>query len=730
MLTSITLHKVATYTDSPQVLSPLRTVNLIYGDNGSGKSTIAQYISRPDSPRFSYSELEWDAIGPCETLVYDRIFVDETLRETKVKGVFTLGEGAGTKQDELESKIEERNKLVGKIQNLATQTELQTKQQKAENDSFNEKCWNIQKKYRAHFGEAFQGFLGSKENFKIKCTQSIDDINAISFEELHKQASSFLSNQPDKISLIPFFHTKELRTIEESETFKIKIIGKEDVPIAGLIKKLGNSDWVRQGLNFLTSNTCPFCQQSTPSDLRKSIESYFDETFTKQISLLNISIQNYCTLVESTIYSLERLKEHDGQFFKYISVQDKITIIKSKLDKNKELLTKKLHEPSISIDIESICTDVHEITKAIDEANSHIKNFNLKVDNFATERKKLIAEIWRFVGSLVKADYDDHTARLVPINAALSSIAKKMKEFSDNKKLADARISDLQKSITSISPSKDGINNILNSFGFNNFRIVEDANEGYYRILREDGTPAQENLSEGERTFITFLYFYQLIQGSTSKDQVAAPRIVVFDDPVSSLDSKILFIVSQLILKLFSKSELKKLNIRQLFIMTHNVYFHKEVSFPFTKIKRDRDGLKNSDCCFWIVRKQNCISTLSHHKENPIKTNYQLLWQEVKRCEENPKSSVHICNTLRRILENYFTVLGGIDISSLTDCFDGDEKFVCRSLTSWIHDGSHCMYDGLDVGFGQDLTDHYLPVFRKIFEKTKHTAHYDMMMNS
>lgn len=62
-----------------------------------------------------------------------------------------------------------------------------------------------------------------------------------------------------------------------------------------------------------------------------------------------------------------------------------------------------------------------------------------------------------------------------------------------------------------------------------------------YEVIRENGEVA-ENLSEGERNFIAFLYFYHLVRGSRSSDEVK-DKIVVIDDPVSSMDSTALFLV-------------------------------------------------------------------------------------------------------------------------------------------------------------------------------------------
>ncbi len=66
--------------------------------------------------------------------------------------------------------------------------------------------------------------------------------------------------------------------------------------------------------------------------------------------------------------------------------------------------------------------------------------------------------------------------------------------------------------------------------------------------MRQDGTVA-DKLSEGERNFIAFLYFYHLVRGSLTDSDVSKDKIVVIDDPVLSMDSSVLFIVSTLVMK-------------------------------------------------------------------------------------------------------------------------------------------------------------------------------------
>jgi wobble nucleotide-excising tRNase len=240
-------------------------------------------------------------------------------------------------------------------------------------------------------------------------------------------------------------------------------------------------------------------------------------------------------------------------------------------------------------------------------------------------------------------------------------------------------------------------------------------------LIRADGSEAKHTLSEGEKTFVTFLYFYHLLKGSDSESGMTTDRIVVIDDPVSSLDSDILFIVSSLIKGLFDEVRSGTGHIKQIFVLTHNVYFHKEVTF---NPKRRGSALKDEET-FWVVRKADLASKVESHDSNPINTSYELLWAEVRR---EDRSILTIQNTLRRILENYFKILGGVDPVELCAKFEGKEKLICNSLFSWVNDGSHFAHDDLYVTIDHAMVENYLQVFRKIFEKSEHSAHYKMMM--
>ena len=219
------------------------------------------------------------------------------------------------------------------------------------------------------------------------------------------------------------------------------------------------------------------------------------------------------------------------------------------------------------------------------------------------------------------------------------------------------------------------------------------------------------------------MYFYQLLKGSTKESGLTKDRVVVIDDPISSLDSNVLFIVSNLIKEIIADCRNKKNGIKQIFILTHNIYFHKEVTFRGGNSKDN----KWKEETFWIVRNVNNQSDIVKHEENPIQTTYELLWREVNVPPEQINKAT-IFNTLRRILEYYFNIIGGLDYEKSIHKFEGEKKIIFKSLFSWINDGSHFINDDLVVYAEPENIEKQLTVFKEIFKELGHESHYNMMM--
>lgn len=109
--------------------------------------------------------------------------------------------------------------------------------------------------------------------------------------------------------------------------------------------------------------------------------------------------------------------------------------------------------------------------------------------------------------------------------------------------------------------------------------------------------------------------FYQMVQGNLDKDKDTKRKIIVIDDPVTSMDSSALFIVGALVREMIKvctnsgtllTSGFEATYIDQIFILTHNVLFHREVTMG-----QDSDDLYN------VVSFSRSINPAQYHTYSP-----------------------------------------------------------------------------------------------------------------
>ena len=161
--------------------------------------------------------------------------------------------------------------------------------------------------------------------------------------------------------------------------------------------------------------------------------------------------------------------------------------------------------------LKKYCPDVSVLGfgESVATGLEEIKKHNKIVENYQIEKTNLICAIWKFLVKSFENEIKEYTKKHKGLEKGIDSLTiqynKKQQEYRE----LSQEIKDLEKNITSVQPTIDEINKLLKYYGFLNFEIVPSQIEiNQYQIKREDGTLAQETLSEGEITFITFLYYY------------------------------------------------------------------------------------------------------------------------------------------------------------------------------------------------------------------------------
>ncbi len=727
-ISQIALKNAATFDENGASFENLNSINFIYGANGSGKTTISSFLKNLAEngieDKFANSKIEWHNDESLKIEVYNKQFKEEQFRNSQVKGIFTLGKKTNENLENIESKKESINKEnEKKTKNEKSLQKLKQEREEKEKD-FTDSCWEkLYKKNEEDFKETLEGFK-LKKKFKEKILEEFknNEHNEIEIGKLEKLKENirivFSKNQTELVPLE--CNLTDFDSVENHSIWEQKIVGSSDAIIADLIKKLSNEDWVAQGREYLSKdgNACPFCQQKTiTEEFKKQLELYFDTSYQESTETIREKMEDYESRTARVLERLDEIVETEQKNqqakLKIESFKRIVETLKSKINGNWQKMHDKSKEMSRSFKLESTKNEIKEIRDLVDTANYQIANHNETIKDTKNQKKICVEQTWKFLVNEFKSDIQEYNKKDCGLEKGIKKLENEIRE--------------LEKTMVSIKPIVNEINALLKGYGFTNFSLACTEDEKSYRIQREDGQLVGETLSEGEVTFITFLYYYHLTKGSLKENDISKNKVLVIDDPISSLDSNILFIVSVLVKDLMKETTKEETNIKQVIILTHNTYFYKEITYDLKCYQ--------GKYSFWIIRKDNNVSKIRDYKENPIKNSYELLWQEVrwakeKQAKENNISWVSLQNVMRRIIEYYFRILGGFKHNdSLSEYFENiEEKQVFNSFISWFNDGSHGFSDDLFVQSQDTSIETYLKVFENIFKITGHEAHYKMMM--
>ena len=606
-------------------------------------------------------------------------------------------------------------------------------------------CWSKRVLFST-FAKITLSYSGSKPNHLQELKKILQNplINVPTIEQLSERYHTLYEREITEISNrvdAKLYH--EIRIIEKKLESSLKevIVGNEDVDIAELIRTINARNWVETGVKLLeqTDSTCPFCQQQTVDEgLKKQFNEYFDETYKDKIELLENLLNQYKTKKDAFLVNILSIQSsynaNNLVSNTYIQLQElfkiNVSIIEDKIEnanEKKNLTSLNTLKPVLSTIIKSI------------------KENNTTFSELGKNRKKLLSDIWSFMAEQSQDNISKLNKEAVKYKKIKVLCNDLIQEYKSKILTSKQAIEALRSGTINTQEAVDNINLILKNSGFESFEIAEKEvlnNISHYYLKRPNSTdenPVFKSLSEGEKSFISFLYFYQLCVGTDDiSNNGNKKKIIVIDDPVSSLDSQALFVISTLIHDLIlqkgknPKSDLKLLkneNIIQVFVLTHNLYFYKEVSFN-----------KRPTCTdYWhykVSKMDNKTSIIGQYNKS-ISDDYSLLWQTIKNLKVNmPQNSslnIVIANSMRRIIESFVSFIGmGNDSWSavLNENKGQPEYYIKCAFISTINDESHKIR-ALDGVYFQKISNEQpqilFNVFKEIF-KSIGKEHYEMMM--
>ena len=757
----------ATYKGTGAAIVPTY-INYFFGNNGTGKTTIAKAIETGSGVTYAPGKAAADYLP----LVYDQDFIDANMRSYhNLPGVFTMNEANVKIQEQIDRKATEQKKAQKTSSDAFAEKDKKAKTRASLAKQLYKDCWDKTEELRTIFEATQEGKKGSKQKFaeEVKRHSPIQhDVEEL--KRMYDSVYSSTATRYDRFSVVS--DVTALDHIPGYEILSLAIVNTSNTPFADFLKEVGSTEWVRQGhadYHEKAGKKCPYCSRDLPQNFEEMLAASFDTQYQTNLQKLDAFLAAYRDAANALFVPLSRLPDEVYPVIDTKPYHDKLTAVKAVIAENIEKVKSKVAEPSKIVALD-------EVEPFLQELSDIIGGFNRLIDannDIVSAGPKKKAECKKAVFEQIAYTLKDVLEAYARSESALDAEIQAQQDIIDTQKgildqlKEDLRI--LNSQTVETETAMKSINAMLRDSGFQGFELRPRHEEIIrpdgsvecivptpainYEVVRTDTGKIAENLSEGEKNFIAFLYFQQLVFGRESADGDTREKIVVIDDPVSSMDSSALFIVSAQIRKMIEVCRNNADNrnpvvsgnfIKQIFILTHNAYFHREVTYAYAN--------RYDFVSFYLIRKTDNKSSIrlcdcpnpdcpsERMNVNPVKNSYAALWDEYK----DASSGIPLMSIIRRILEYYFLQLCGYEGNDLRkrileenkDAFTHDDfgnedysKFELASAmlsyiaanSSGINDGMHYVDDCIDIQQCRDT-------FQMIFHHMGQDQHYEMMM--
>lgn len=721
---NINLKNIASYDNNGASLITDKPINLIYGLNGVGKTTISRYLSDYNNKNtyLNCSLITNNIAG--KVIAFNQDFIRLNFHEDEIPGIFTIAQPnieANQAIEQASTKISENNLCLEKISNQQQQNEVNKNSLKTK---LKEQIWTAITEYPKHTAVGklcLEGYYNNKNKFtedllKIQLPDKSPDI-----EGLIKVADQLSNDDAHEIAIIKQFDETKLLQVENDEIFQTVIIGNESSSIKTLVEKLNNSKWIEDGLLYIdaSDNKCPFCQQELSAYIVQNIHDFFDEAYRDNINkiseLRNFYLESanifdtYTSSLLNNIFVSEVVADFDQlcQTVKFI------------LKSNSNKIEAKIKEPNIKINLESSNNALQLFNDFLSRINIKIGEHNSTIRNRQQSTRKIKEDFWKYLRFRYKVDINEYQTGIGIAAQSIESCAEKERLLKEDNQHLQIIIRENQAKTINIEKTIETINDNLKWLGLSGFQLSEHSeHKNKYRLVRENKDTNFTTLSEGEKTIITFLYFIELSKGKLSIEATNEPLVVIIDDPISSLSHNYVFHIAQLIKDNFFKQVLQEnSNISQLFILTHNLYFFNELLNP---LMPNNSQYKNKYKMFRVIKYN--FSSIIELGKNEIQNDYQAYWQVIKDYQSGQKNPILVANSMRNVLEHFFGFVykQKVDyLAKLDSKYEVFQHYMNRESHSYM--GS--ISDVKDINI-----ELFLEAFKSVFETLDFQDHYQAMM--
>lgn len=658
--------------------------NIIYGWNYAGKTTLSRIFSSIEQKEIhskykngkfkiiidgiEFNEKTLNLI-PTNIRVFNAEYIQKNLKWENNEELDSIAFDVG-KNIEIRNKIQENNKKIESIIGLNNQIGrnakyklLQNNFNAFENSKFTEESRHIK-------NDIFDSVIEfNKSHFKKildEVKQSIET-NYIAYPEEVSSLKKLAVAKNDKIILdsinyeLKYFdlHTKVNKLLET-------IPPKEEV-IDILEKNKTLYEWAKDGYslhNQENQQSCSFCGNEITNERFTKLFNYFSNESGK---LRNSIIELKSEIIRETlvINQIRFPKSKNDLIEKYQPEFEQK--IKEMQDINKRY-TNALNNLITNLEYKENGNIFNRLQKMIFDDklqseydlwkksfNKIIIDHNKFISNFDAEQAKARDKLKKHLVAdfIIREDYIVTEKQ----NVFASKCLKKFEIIVSKLKTQNSQF---EAQLKSIVAGQNELNKFIKAFLNREDISIEVTPEDKFILKR--GSVFADNLSEGEKTAISFAYFLTTLE-SLHREKKLIETIIFIDDPISSLDSNHIAHIYSLINSFFFRKGENADNpeqavecFKQLFISTHN--------FEFFSFLKDSSQLKKKNGTYWceyyFIKRlginNSVIQPLPKSLER--KSEYIYLFDILFKfhndgCPMDEEYAILIPNALRRFFEMY-----------------------------------------------------------------------------
>jgi len=648
--------------DWPGSLDEFSKYNLIYGWNGTGKTTLSNVFraielrqNLPDDKEAVLQTtdgiLQSDQFTDCvlPVKVFNREFVAVSVfpvqGSAELPPIFVLGEDNVEKQKQIEEFKEQLTQAGSKRTVAVAAADIAdenfesycTKAAQAIKDML--RAPNTTHRYnnynKANYKDDIKKILEADEVEKHLLTDEDSDTARAELTTIAKPSIAEIES--------PDIHLESV--LQQTRTVLSKAVVRN--AIQALSDSLDMEQWVDTGLRLheeKEATRCLYCTNQIPAERLAALEAHFNDEYEQAVSGIN-------TLLDSARANLNQINNLElpdaARLFAHL-VPEYESAIASYADTNK-LVNEWLKNAIVFIEkkrgalneaLECPLDDPPTINDVIESINVSLKKHNEYGENI---EDSIAAARNRMANGALARSVTEYQELQEEIKAKANTRDELIEEVS----VLTEDMKSLEADIIEHRRPAEELNKSLRRYLGHSELSLDPTDTGY--CITRNGEPATD-LSEGERTALALLYFLRSLKG---KDFALSQGVVVLDDPISSLDQSAMFAAFGAIREHVQQA-------KQIVILTHNFMFLRLVREWFSNLRGQEKRQKRFFMLKCIASDEGRVSELS--PLDPLLLNfeseYHYLFSEVYALAIGPAQErlevyFNAPNMSRRLLEMF-----------------------------------------------------------------------------